>query len=313
MTSTQRSAAHADAETAGKLRVNDREKTAERLLRSSAKSSYDPEVDLDWDAELDESLPYVPFHRCSLYGTHLWDRLDEQQRIELSKHEFASVASVGMWFEMLLMQMLLKDVYSADPRTNHVHYALTEVADECRHSTMFAKAVERVGAPAYGAVPLLHQGGKLLVAAASGPSMYASILVAEEVLDRFQREQMHDEQVQPLVRMVNRIHVLEEARHVTFAREEVVRRMRECNAAQRAYHRYMTALVSFCVVRSLLNPRLYASVGLAPKEAHRTALRNPHYQENLRWCGEKIMGFLDEVGLVGKPGLHLWKRAHLLR
>lgn len=294
------------------LRADDREKTAERLLRSSAKSNYDPEVDIDWDAPLDDSLPYVPFHRCSLYGTPLWDRLDERQRVELSKHEFASVCSVGLWFENLLMQMLLKDVYSTDPRTNHVHYALTEIADECRHSTMFAKAIERIGVPAYGAVPLLHQGGKLLVATASGPSMYASILVAEEVLDRLQREQMQDEHVQPLVRMINRIHVLEEARHVAFAREEVVRRMRECNAAQRAYHQHMTAMVSFCVVRSLLHPSLYASVGLAPKKTHRMALENPHYRENIRWSGEKIMTFLDEVGLIGRPGMHLWKRAHLL-
>lgn len=306
MTSTQETPNRA-------LRADDREKTAERLLRSSAKSNYDPEVDIDWDAPLDDSLPYVPFHRCSLYGTPVWDRLDELQRVELSKHEFASVCSVGLWFENLLMQMLLKDIYSNDPRTDHVHYALTEIADECRHSTMFAKAIERIGVPAYGAVPLLHQGGKLLVATASGPSMYASILVAEEVLDRLQREQMQDEHVQPLVRMINRIHVLEEARHVAFAREEVVRRMRECNAAQRAYHQHMTAMVSFCVVRSLLHPNLYASVGLAPKKAHRMALENPHYRENIRWSGEKIMTFLDEVGLIGKPGMHLWKRAHLLR
>ena len=299
--------------TANRKKIADRETTAERLLKSSAKNSYDPEVDLDWQAPLPASQPYIPFHRSSLYGTRLWERLDEQQRVELTKHEFASMASVGLWFEILLMQMLLKDIYSADPTTNHVHYALTEVADECRHSTMFGKAVDRVGAPAYGATPLIHHGGKLLVALASGPSMYASILVAEEVLDRFQRDQMYDEHVQPLVRMVNRIHVLEEARHVTFAREEVVRRVRECNHAQLAYHRWLTAVVSYCIVTSLVNPRVYRAVGLDPALARKEAWRNPNYQDTLHWCGEKIMPFLDEVGLVGKPGTHLWKRARLLR
>ncbi len=294
-------------------KVNDREKTAQRLLNSSAKNSYDPEVDIDWDAPLADDLPYLPFHRSSLYGTATWDRLTHQQRVELTKHELASIASVGLWFEMLLMQMLLKDIYSADPTTGHVHYALTEIADECRHSTMFGKFVDRVGAPAYGAVPVLHQGGKLLVAVASGPSMYASILVAEEILDRLQRDQMHDEGVQPLVRMVNRIHVMEEARHVTFAREEVVRRMARCNPAQRAYHQYMTALVGYCIVYALINPNVYTAVGLPPKETHRLALRNPHFQDTIRWSGEKIMSFLDEVGLIGKPGLSLWKKAHLIK
>lgn len=295
------------------LQVNDREKTATRLLKSSAKNSYDPDVDIDWDAPLAEDAPYIPFKRCSLYGTHLWDRLDQQQRIELTKHEFASIASNGLWFEVLLMQMLLKEFYNSDPRTSHAQYALTEVADECRHSTMFAKAVHRIGAPAYGPVPLLRQGGRILPALLKGPSAFASILVAEEVLDRFQRDQMYDEQVQPLVRMVNRIHVLEEARHVTFAREEVTRRMARCNAAERAYHQYMTALVSYAVCFSLINPQVYKSVGIRPRDGHAAAWANPHFQETLHWGGEKIMSFLDEAGLVGKPGMRWWKKAHLIR
>ncbi|NHD17968.1 MULTISPECIES: diiron oxygenase [unclassified Actinopolyspora] len=295
------------------LQVNDRERTASRLLKSSAKNSYDPEVDIDWDAPLAEDKPYLPFHRSTLYGTRLWEELTEQQRIELTKHEFASLASNGLWFEVLLMQILLKDFYRRDPRTNHAQYALTEIADECRHSTMFAKTCERIGAPAYGPFRILHQGGRLLPAALKGPSAYASILVAEEILDRIQRDQMHDEQVQPLVRMVNRIHVVEEARHVTFAREEVIRGMRECGPAERAHHQFMTALVGFCIVKALINPRIYEAVGLRPGIAYRVAMENPHWRETIRWSGEKIMAFLDESGLVGGPGMPLWRKAGLIR
>ena len=77
-------------------------------------------------------------------------RLTEEQRIELSKHEVASIASVGLWFEMILMQMLLRDLYDEDPRSQRMHYALTEIGDECRHSLMFGKAIDRCGVPAYG-------------------------------------------------------------------------------------------------------------------------------------------------------------------
>ncbi|MEU6132619.1 diiron oxygenase [Saccharopolyspora sp. NPDC047091] len=295
------------------VQVNDREKTAARLLKSSAKNSYDPEVDIDWDAPLLDDAPYVPFHRSSLYGTDLWERLDHAQRVELTKHEFASIASNGLWFEVLLMQILLKEFYDSDPRTDHAHYALTEIADECRHSTMFGKAVRRVGAPAYGPVPLLRQAGRALPAILKGPSAYAAILVAEEILDRFQRDQMNDESVQPLVRMVNRIHVLEEARHVTFAREEVVRRMAGCGPAERAWHQFATALVSYAICFSLINPRVYAAVGLRPRDAHAAAWRNPNFQHTLHWGGEKIMGFLDEAGLIGGPGMPFWRKSFLIR
>ena len=295
------------------LKVADREKTAERLLNSSADRFYDPEVDIDWAAPLAEDKYYIPAHRSSLYGTALWDGLTEQQRIELTKHEVASVASVGLWFEVLLMQMLVKAVYNTDPTTRHAQYALTEVADECRHSTMFARMVERVGCPAYGPKRYVHQLGKLLPIIGYGPAMYGSILVAEEILDRMQREAMQDESVQPLVRMVNRIHVLEEARHVRFAREEVVRGMEKMGRTELMYQRGLTALVGFFICRSIINPRVYAAVGIDPKVGEQAALNNPHYRDTIHWAGERIMSFLGEVGLVGNPGRSLWRKSFLVR
>lgn len=294
------------------LKVADREKTAERLLNSSADKFYDPEVDIDWSAPLVDGLRYTPEHRCSLYGTELWDRMSPEQRIDLSRHEVASIASVGLWFEILLMQMLLKEVYRSDPTTKHAQYALTEIADECRHSTMFARMVERIGCPPYGPSRRVYHLGKLLPVIGYGPALYGSILVAEEVLDRLQREAMVDETVQPLVRMVNRIHVLEEARHVRFAREEVVRGMAELTRKEMAYQRWLIATTSMFITRSIVNPEVYAAVGLDKDEAYKAAVTNPNWQETIRWSGERIMKFLDEVGLIGKPGMRAWRRSFLL-
>ncbi|SDP47064.1 AurF N-oxygenase family protein [Lentzea jiangxiensis] len=294
------------------MRVADREKTAERLLKSSAEKFYDPEVDIDWSAPLADGLFYIPEQRISLYGTPLYDTLTQEQRIELSKHELASIASVGLWFELLLMQMLVKVVYNTDPTTRHAQYALTEVADECRHSTMFARLVERVGCPAYGPTKHTHRLGKLLPVVGYGPAMYGSILVAEEILDRLQREAMNDETVQPIVRMVNRIHVLEEARHVRFAREELQRGMARLKGYEKPYQKWLIGYVSMMITRAIINPRVYAAVGLDVREAHRQALANPKFQETIRWSGERIMSFLDEAGLVGKPGMRSWRRSFLV-
>lgn len=294
------------------LADNDREKTAGRLLKSSANKFYDPEIDIDWDAPLVEGRRFIPEKRSSLYGTELWQQMTPEQRIELGKHEIASVATNGLWFEILLMQMLLKEVYSADPTTNHAQYALTEIADECRHSTMFAKMAERIGCPAYGPIEWRRQLGKVLPVIGYGPALYGSILVAEEVLDRLQREQMNDPEIQPLVRMVNRIHVLEEARHVTFAREEVTRGMAKLSKAELAYQQFVVAFVSFHVTRSLINPYIYKAVGIRPKHGLQAALSNPYWQETIRYSGERIMSFLDDAGLVGRPGMYFWRKSFLL-
>ena len=290
----------------------DRHVTAARLLKSSAKKSYDPAVDIDWDAPLPADKIWVPEHRVSLYGTELWERMTPEQRVELGKHEACSVASVGLWFEVLLMQRLLKDFYAEDPTTPRAQFALTEVADECRHSQMFARMVAAAGVEPYGPRESIRQLGKAFSVLNRGPAAYGSILVAEEVLDRIQREQAADETIQPLMRQVNRIHIMEEARHVSFARDEVTRGVARLSRAELAHARWACALTSMFVVRSLINPRVYAAVGIDPREGRRAALANPHHREMIRWGGEKIMEFLTDAGMVGAPGMTLWKQSFLV-
>ena len=286
---------------------------AERLLKSSARHSYDPEVDIDWSAPIDPTLWGMQPERTSLYGTPLWDSLSEEQQIELSQHEVASIASVGLWFELLLMQMMLRDMYDDDPTGAHMHYALTEVADECRHSTMFGKSIAHFGVPAYGPPAKIHRLGRLFNHVVRGPSAYASILVAEEILDTWQREVMKDERVQPITRMVARIHVLEEARHMTFAREEVTKQMAGLSRAQRVLHQTLTAQTCFMVARALVNPEVYRSVGIDPREGRRTALGNPHYRATMQWMGEKPLAFLRENDLLPKSQERVWRASLLLR
>ena len=285
---------------------------AQRLLRSTAKQSYDPEVDLDWDAELVDGAWFMQPERLSLHGTPMWEAMSHEQRVELSRHEVASIASVGLWFEMILMQMVVRELYDQDPRSERTQYALTEIGDETRHSVMFGRAIARLGVPAYGATPQVHRLGRAFKTVASGVSAYASILVAEEILDRWQRELMRDERVQPLTRMVSRIHVLEEARHMTFAREEVERAVPTLSRAQLAWHRMITAQTSFMVARTLVNPQVYAAVGLDPREARRAALGNPSYQQTMAWMGLRVVGFLDEQGLIGPAERGVWKRSLLM-
>ncbi len=120
---------------------------AERLLDSSAKHSFDPDTELDWDAPLEEGKWFWPPELVSLYDTPLWKKMSEEQRMELSRHEAASLASLGIWFEIILMQLLVRHIYDKSVTSAHVRYALTEIADECRHSKMFARMIQKGEAP----------------------------------------------------------------------------------------------------------------------------------------------------------------------
>ena len=293
-----------------------RDKTATRLLRSSSRNSYDPLLDIDWHAPVDgpglDELRFLPFERVSLYGTPLWDRLSHEQRRELSKQELASVAGTGLWFEIILIQLLARYAYHQDPQSPHTQYALTEVGDETRHVIMFAKALERMSTPTYRPNRFVHQLARVYKATARGTTLFAPVLVAEELTDRLQRATMNDEAIHPLVRMVNRIHVIEEARHVRFAREEVARLMPRMGPIAKLVSNTLAAAVSAFVVTSLINPQVYAQVGLDPKYAARVARRNPHHQQTRSWMAEKIMAFLTEQGMVTWSARPIYRLVHLI-
>jgi hypothetical protein len=290
----------------------DRERTADRLLRSTAARSYDPDLDIDWSAPPEPGKIYLPEHRSTLYGTPLWDRLTPDQRRELGKHEAASVASFGIWLEAILMRLLAKLAYDEDPATRHVQYALAEMAEECRHSTMFARLIEWMGVPYYRPPRHVHALGRLLASTAHGPAMWGAILIGEEVTDRYQREMVADDSVQPVVQMVNRIHILEEARHIGFARAELTRSVARLPLYDLPMQRLVLGRVAFIVSRNLISPEVYRSVGLDPAQARRAALANPAHHETIRFGGEKIVAFLREAGMIGPPATRLWRKAHMI-
>lgn len=293
------------------LRPTDREDIAQRLLSSSAKASFDPLTEIDWDAPLDESRYAMPPHRVSLYGTALWDSLTDAQRKELSRHEVASIACVGIWFETILMQMLVRHAYNRDPTTSHVQYSYTEIADECRHSVMFARFVKKMGAPHYRLDPLGRFLGRLFKATASGPLTFSAALFVEELLDQMQREAMADDQIEPFTRAVARIHVIEEARHMRYAREELIRDWPKRSAITRARSRIVLALVASTAAERLISPACYAQVGLDPRQARRAAQRNPYWRASKTWFARQAVETFAAAGMISGPARIIWRKAGL--
>ncbi|NUR02416.1 MAG: diiron oxygenase [Streptomyces sp.] len=290
----------------------DREKTAERLLASSARHSFDPDTELDWDAPFEDGKWFWPPELVSLYDTPLWKRMSQEQRIELSRHESASLCSIGIWFETILMQLLLRHTYDIEPTSAHVRYALTEIADECRHSKMFARAVTRMGTPTYRPSRLDHALGRVLKTISTTPGSFTGTLLAEEILDWMQRLTFPDDRVQTLTRGITRIHVVEEARHIRYAREELARQMTSAPRWEIEFTRVSSAQAARVISRSLISPAVYASVGLDPRYAAELARTSPHRQDVMRRSAKKLMDFFEEIGLLRGPSRSLWRTSGLL-
>lgn len=285
---------------------------AERLLESSATLSYDPRVEVDWDTPLDPAHHGASPEWSTLYGTAYWDELSESERAELTRQESASVACTGIWFELILQQMMLRDIYTADRTSAEFQWALTEIADECRHSIMFARGTAKLNAPAYLPSRRVIELGRFFKTIAWGEAAYAAILVAEEVLDVMQRDWMRDDRVAPFVRTINNIHVVEESRHMKFARDEVLERMAHAGPLRRQVSALLVAASAYHIVTSMVSDRAYAEAGLDVARAKREAAGNEHYKSMLRSSCRGLMEFLGGAGLLTPPAVAIYKRANLL-
>lgn len=292
--------------------LKDREQVAERLLESSHKHSFDPDRELDWDAPLPADKWFWPPELVSLYDTPLWRRMSQEQRMDLARHEAASLASLGIWFEIILMQLLVRHIYDKSLTSSHVRYALTEIADECRHSMMFARMVTKSGAPTYPVTRTTHNLARVLKTVSTTPGSFACTLLGEEVLDWMQRLAFPDERVQPLVRGVTRIHVVEEARHVRYAREELRRQMVSAPRWEQELTRISCGEAARVFSVAFVNPRVYTNVGLDRREAVAQVRASGHRREVMQTGAKRLTDFLDDIGVLRGVGRRLWKSSGLL-
>ena len=290
----------------------DRQSVARRLLDSAETLSYDPAREVDWETPLDTDYHGTSPEWSTLYGTSYWNEMTEEQQRELTRQEAASVASTGIWFEMILQQMILRDFYAKDPTDPAFQWALTEIADECRHSIMFARGAAKLRAPAYRPKRHVVELGRVFKAVAFGEAAYAAILVAEEVLDVMQRDWMRDERVVPFVRTINNIHVVEESRHMKVAREETKERLRGAGWLRRQVNALVVAIAAYHIVTSMWSDEVYANAGLDTKRALREAKANEHHKSMLRSSCAGLMEFLDSCGLLTRPAMRFYQRANLI-
>ena len=274
-----------------------------QLVAASERTTLDPFEYVDWTTPIDDSAFHLPPEILPLYGTAAWAEMDETEKIAYSRHETAALCGAGVWFENVLMQVVLRHLADL-PVTDPAHrYLLVEVADECRHSTMFGEYIRRAGTPAYrpklaaGSLSDDDTNGRRAVS-------YLLILAVEEMLDFMNRATMRDERVHPTSRAMARLHVLEEARHVSFAKTYLAETWETLDdAARREIAEAAPVLVS--VVADLsVDDDVYEHLGIAG--GGEIARANPHHRAVVIEGLAKLTTFLSQVGIIDDDHRATW-------
>jgi P-aminobenzoate N-oxygenase AurF len=284
---------------------------ATALTRASASKSFDPFSAIDWSLPFDDTCFYLPPASLSLYGTAAWKRMTERERHTYSRHEAAALCGAGIWLENILMRMVVDHSYDLLPSDVTLRYLLVEVADECRHSAMFGEFVRRAGTPAYRPTSRVRRLGRFARGALGGPAAFVAILAAEELLDASNRRTMRDPALHPVAREVARIHVIEEARHVSFAKAFLESELPKLPAPRRMLLEALAPFVVSTIVESTIDPRVFEELGIEGGELQ--ARNNPHYRECILDDLEPLVSFLERISVISERTRWLWVQLGLAR
>ena len=274
-------------------------KLVEQLSRNS-EPYRDPIARIDWD-RLDLRQYWLPPEALSLHGVPAFMALPEILRIRVSQYEFLSFIEAGLWLEGMFMERIARSMTRRQNRIS-LKYRLHEVREEAGHSLMFLELMERSGLSLPPRRRLRVWAATLFGRHAPLESLtfWLATLLGEEMPDRLNRYiRRHGELVCTVVTQMSTLHLIDEARHITYARDIVEQRLRRLRAWERPLLRLLIRklLHQFSDIFYYPEAGLYEAAGLIPGERWvELAHANRRHRDFVRACLNPMLEMFRQRG-----------------
>jgi hypothetical protein len=292
------------------------ERLLDRLNRQSVVKHFDAYADVAWDdpaLAIDASDSRWALSADEPLGATTWyQSLPPEERSRIGLHMIASTMKTGLQFESILKRGLLEWAAGLPNGSPEFRYAYHEVIEEAQHSLMFQEFVNRAGFDVAGLSPAMQfQARQIVRLGRRFPELFfVFVLGGEDPIDHVQRRALQRGDAHPLLQRIMRIHVTEEARHLSFARSYLRRRVPTLSRSRRWQLAARAPLILAAMTRLMMEPpsQLIREHGI-PAAVIRAAYRdNPQHRERALESMRKVRELLVELGLVPPSARHLWNR-----
>jgi hypothetical protein len=288
----------------------------DRLNRLSVTKHFDAYADVDWDSPelaLDPTDPRWELSADDPLGATEWYRaLPAEQRARLGCEVVASKMKIGLVFENVLKRGLLEFAMTLPNNSPEFRYVYHEVIEEAQHSLMFQEFVNRSGFDAAGLGWRERlSSGRIVALGRRFPELFfLFVLGGEDPIDYVQRRELRsDHPIHPLLERIMRIHVTEEARHLSFARHYLKQRVPALSPFHKARLAIGAPLILGRMAQLMLqpSPQLVARYGIPREVIDEAFTHNPrHRAETIASLG-KVRKLCVDLGLVKAPYTLLWR------
>jgi hypothetical protein len=138
---------------------------------------------------------------------------------------------------------------------------------------------------------------------------FVFVLGGEDPIDYVQRKSLKGGHIKhPLEETIMKIHIAEEARHISFARHYLKHRVPKMDPLRRRILGVATPIILGVMARIMLSPPgpMVRHFNI-PKDVVREAYKNPEAQAEICASVGKIRDLMAELGLVNRRNKQVWK------
>jgi hypothetical protein len=286
----------------------------EKLSEASVRRYWRAYHDIEWDRPehvVDKEDPrWQAKERWDPLAQSAWYQDQSTlSRSVLGLRRQAQLLKVGTEFESVLSQGLLR--FAARLPSGHpgFRYLYHEIAEESQHSMMNQEFINRSGCDLD---PLSEQAellfSRLIGLSTSNPILFfLAVLCGEEMFDFLQRQLLASQSIHPLIQRISRIHVIEEARHVSYARNlllDVVPRLRDDEAR---VLRYQTPLILEQVGSYLFDfSKVLVPTNGVPEDVRRTIDANSLTSKLRKNAMARMVAFCAQLSLMDRRAEPVW-------
>ena len=286
-----------------------------RLSRQSVDKHFDAYGDVDWEDEalrIDPGDPRWELWDLDPLGATAWYRAQPADaRARIGLHRVALGMRTGWEFENVLQRGLLAYVYRLPNGRPEFRYLHHEVIEESQHTLMFQEFVNRSGAPVRGmpaVVNRLAEGFVLPLSRRFPALFFLFVLGGEDPIDHIQRQRLKAGVTHPLIERIMRIHVTEEARHLSFARHYLKEEVPKLGWARRQVLALAAPILLGIMARQMIYPTpAFAKAEGIPRAVLVEAARSGGSRALVRDSVAKVRRLCSDLGLCHPLARALWR------
>ena len=270
-----------------------------RLYAKGKKQQWDAAERLDWSQDIDPDNPMGMSDRTiAIYGTDLWNRLDEKERVHIRRNLQAHSLSQFMHGEQGALIATAKIVQTV-PSYEAKFYAATQVMDEARHVEAYSRLLHENFKLAYPITPTL---AKLLEATITDRRwdmtyLGMQILIEGLALAAFQR--IRDTASNPLAAAVNAYVMQDESRHVAFGRLALRDYYPQLSEAERDEREEFVVEACYQMRDRFTQREVWDNLGLPVEECIRFAMESDTMRQFRTRIFTRIVPTVKDIGLWG--------------